>query len=63
LTREVLQLLQEHNLAIESNKWEWYQKQVEFLACIRSGEVFSISEDKNDIIVKSEIPESVKDIQ
>ena len=50
-------------MGIAPNKWEWHQKQVEFLRYDILGEGISMCENKIDNIHKLEILESVNDIQ
>jgi hypothetical protein len=41
---------------------EWYQKQVEFLGYLITGEGFSKSKEKIEIILEWEFPKSVKEV-
>ena len=63
LTQEVLNWLQENNLAIAPDKYELHQKQVGLLGYLIIGKGVSMSEDTIDTILQWVISESVKKVQ
>jgi hypothetical protein len=62
LTREVLHRLKENNLVIAPNKHKWDQKSVVFLEYLKSGEGVNKAKIEIGIILKREIPQSVKEV-
>ena len=63
LVKQVLECLQEHQLAIAPNKCEWHRSKVNFLSYISSPEGVEMDQEKRRTVVEWEAPVSVKGVQ
>ena len=63
LVKQVLERLQEHQLAIAPKKCEWHRSRVNFLGYIISPEGVEMNQEKIRTVVEWEAPDSVKGVQ
>jgi hypothetical protein len=61
--RLVLQTLREHQLYAKFSKCEFYQKKVQYLGHVISGEGISVDPEKVKAILDWPVPKDVSDVQ
>ena len=63
LTKKVLERLQEHQLALSPEKYEWHMSKVNLLGYIISENVIKTDQEKNRTVLEWKEPTTVKEVQ